>query len=322
MMPKLPLSLALSEPRSRARWDDVVVAWATRPLPLAVSGRLAVVLAVRQPGKAPVLVTVLGSLLARGYQGSVLTTLDAGGAGGSGSAAAFEQTLTALSIGPKGWLADWHLDPVPPQLAARLAWGLYLTSAALGTIDTAEIPGPGHGLVPVPAGTPAQWLQEFLGRFAQEQLDVIREISTLTRASRPGAGKYGSRPHELPIVVGLELKRAHSRALTLPLRAIMDRLPDFQPYRPPDEYMWLRSESDGTMTGPAIPRIAGILALNRPASWPESMIVHVSSASAAADLAARLEALLGELALQRCTWYPHEEREWPFRPHTGEPTRC
>jgi hypothetical protein len=319
MFSELPPAFAsFSEPRSKTRWDDVMLAWTTRPLPLAVSGRLAVVLAMRQPGKAPVLVTVLGSLLARGYQGSVLTTLDTGGLGASGSAAGLEQTLTALSSEPMGWLTDWHLHSVPPPMAARLAWGLYLSSAALGTIDTAEVPGPGHGMVPVPTGTPAQWLQEFLGRFGQEQLDVTREIA---RTSGPRDGS-GSRQLELPTVVGFELQRAHARALTAPLRAVMDRLPDFQPYRPPDEYMWLRCEPDRTMTGPGIPRIAGILALNRPESWPESMLVHVSSASAAADLAVRLEELIGELALQRCTWYPHEEREWPFRPHTGDTIVC
>lgn len=264
-----------------------MAAWATRAVPLAVSGRLAVVVAIQ--GERVRVVATLGSMLARGY----LDSMDVF-PGSRVMPRRFHDVLSMLGRERERWLAPWHLSPVPPDMAVRLIWGLYTTSLVLGTLDPVRVPAPALGLVPPPRGTPDRWLAEFLGRFGPEQRDVARELA---RCRDAWEGVAADRP-DADAAVSFEL---HVRT-PLALRAALERLPELRPYRAPDQYMWLRHERGPTLEARMQPRIAGIVQMNA-----GTLVANVASAVAAAELAARLEDLTaGNVAVRACTWYPHE----------------
>lgn len=309
---------------SHAGAHRVVAAWATRAISLAVSGRLAVVVAVDRGSQGRALVTVFGSLLARGYLDSRVVPVDAPARTGARPSDTFEDTVASLTGNPAGWLPGGHLRPVSAEMASRLAWGMYLTSVVFKCIDRSRVPAPGQGLIPAPPGQPCQWLDGFLARFGPEQLDVAREIARRPHDRQggwPGGSKAGwqgppAEPPDVSTAVSFELQLG----APLGLRASLERLPEFQPYSRPDQFMWLRRDNadrswrhrepeDVVATAPQ--RIAGILHVT-----PGGVVVaNVASATAAAALAARLEELTrGRLSLRSCTWYPDESSRGHHRP--------
>jgi hypothetical protein len=272
----------VAAPPSRDVWVDggeITCAWATPELPFAVSGRLAVVLAVRGRGGAGELVHARGSLLAGGYLGSMAALLPGG----------FEDVLSSLRQEPV--FVDERLEEVTADEAARMMWGMFEWSASRVTIDPDEFDGPCLGRLPAPPGRPATWLRDFRARVPGELLRVADEHSLACLDDLEAAPIDRLDP---AVLVGLRF--ASERPLTLAAE-IERNASEFGLTADPSTFDW-RPPSRG----------GGLLPLRRPPPLgqivliPDGVKAIVGSAAGASALALRLQELDPALELSSASW--------------------
>jgi hypothetical protein len=239
-------------------------AWATAPLALRVSGRLAVVLTHAPQGA---IVFIHGSLLAGGYQGSL---------------SAIPQDKNEHDTDPMDDPARFgeHLRRVSLAEASLLAWGMFLFSAVRGTIDPEDFDGPAFGLLAPPKGKLMRCEARFLERIDPAVVELAEGVVSEGdwSADEPPA----ERP-ELEVPLGIHCTVATPLSFTYEL----DRLPlEFR--RRPERrgYAWLPTAKDDPF-GERMP--SGSLQVEG-----DSVFAVADDARRAAALMARLEELCPE----------------------------
>lgn len=242
---------------------------------MRVSGTVHIVLAVRLSPQTSAWTFAKGSLLARGYHGTMSATI------GVPIGELLEKKSLFASQGHPG-----GVRPVSVRRASELAWGIFGWSLVRGTLDDGEGYSPALGALPPPPGDPERWSCAFEQHFCPAQLEIADLIVE-------GPDRWDGAAVDRPDVL-VETAFKCTTEQPVALAAEFDARPFELPYdRRTGRYSYCPSKEDGS---PGEER-----------GWIELDGIHVTacarSAAAAADLAACIDPLVScGLELKTALW--------------------